>query len=62
LGVLDAPVEFGVLSEPSATEPSIGFEVCDAVFRSGDPVVELVDGPLPVGDPVLLGPSRTPSG
>jgi hypothetical protein len=62
LGVLEAPVEFGVLCEPSATEPGVGFEFCDAVLGSGDPAVELLDGRLPVGDPVPLGPRLGPGG
>ena len=60
--MLDAPIEFGVLSEPSATEPGVGFEFCDAVLGSGDPAVELVDGRLSVGDPVPLGPCLGPGG
>jgi hypothetical protein len=56
LGALDAPVEFGVLGEPSLTEPSVGFECCDAVLGAGDPAVELVDGRLSVGDPGALSP------
>jgi hypothetical protein len=62
LGVLDAPVEFGVVSEPSATEPGVSFEFCDALVGSGDAAVELLDGRLPVGDPVPLGPSLGPGG
>jgi hypothetical protein len=56
LGVLDAPVEFGVLSEPALTEPGVGFEFCDAVLGPCDPAVELLDGRLPLGNPGPLGP------
>jgi hypothetical protein len=59
---LEAPVEFGVLSEPSLTEPGMGLEFCDAVLGSGDPAVELLDGRLTVGDPVPLGPRLGPDG
>ncbi len=62
LGVLEAPVEFGVLSEPSLTEPRMGLVFRNAMLGSGDPAVELLDGRLPVSDPVPLGPSRTPTG
>lgn len=44
---LEAPVEFGVLSEPSLTEPRMGLEFRNAVFGCGDPAVELLDGRLP---------------
>jgi hypothetical protein len=62
LGVLDAPAEFGVLGEPSATEPGVGFEFCDAVLGSGDPSIEVLKGWLAVGDPVPLGPGLGPGG
>jgi hypothetical protein len=62
LGVLDASVEFGVLSEPSPAELGVGLEFRGAVLGSGDPAVELLDGWLPVGDPVPVGPSLGPGG
>jgi hypothetical protein len=62
LDVLEAPVEFRVLREPSLTEPGIGLEFCDAALGCGDPAVEVVDGRLPVGDPVPLGLILGPSG
>jgi hypothetical protein len=62
LGVLEAPVEFAVLSEPPLTEPGMGPEFRNAALGSGDPAVELVDGGLPVGDPVPLGATLGPSG
>jgi hypothetical protein len=38
----------------------MGLEFCSAVLGSGDPAVELLDGRLPVSDPVPLGASHTP--
>ena len=55
LGVLDAVGEVGVLGEPSVAEPGVGFEFGDAVFGSGDPAIEVLDGWLAVGDPVPFG-------
>ena len=60
--MLEAPVELEVLSEPSLTEPGMGLEFSNAMLGSGDPAVELLDGRMPVSDPVPLGPSRTPTG
>jgi hypothetical protein len=60
--LLQAPVKRHVLSEPSPTEPGIGLEFHDVVLGAGDPAVELLDGGLPVGDPVPLGPSFGPCG
>jgi hypothetical protein len=59
---LETPVEFGVLSSPSATEQGIGLEFRNAVLGPGNPAVELLDGRLPVGGPGALGPRLGPGG
>ena len=62
LGVLDAAGEFGVLGEPSMTEPGIGLEFRDAVLGSGDPAVEVLERWWPWVAQSRCGPGLAPSG
>jgi hypothetical protein len=60
LGVLEAPGELWVLSEPLPTEAGIGVELCDAVSGCGDSAIELRHDWPPVGVPVPPGLSLGP--